>query len=174
MPGRILGVCALAVGFLGVSAASAVATPAGTNGQIAWQRETTNAPPHLWVANPDGSQAREVFAEDDAPRFEAAFSPVNATALAFTRGTEAPFSEEIFVGDLTTGQVRQLTDSKSAAIGPTFSPDSARIVFFSVRPAGGNRPPGPERIAVINVDGTGRRFISPKKRPSIDPDFSPD
>lgn len=171
---RVLGVCALAVGFLGVSAAIAVATPPGTNGQIAWQRETTNAPPDLWVANADGSQARVVFAGEDAPTFEAAFSPVNAAALAFTRGTERPFSEEIFVGDLATGQVRQVTDSESAAIAATFSPDGARIVFFSVRPAGRNRPPGPERIAVINSDGTGRRFLSPKNRPSIDPDFSPD
>jgi hypothetical protein len=78
MKRRVLGVCALAVGFLGVSAAIAVATPPGTNGQIAWQRETTNAPPDLWVANADGSQARVVFAGEDAPTFEAAFSPVNA------------------------------------------------------------------------------------------------
>jgi Tol biopolymer transport system component len=171
---RVLGVCALAVGFLGVSAAIAVATPPGTNGLIAWQRETSNAPPHLWVANPDGSQAREVFAAEDAVKFEAAFSPVNASALAFTRGTERFFSEEIFVGDLTTGQVRRVTDSKSAAIAPTFSPDGTRIVYFSIRPGGRNRPPGPERIAVINIDGTGRSFLSPKKRPSLDPDFSPD
>jgi Tol biopolymer transport system component len=169
----LLGVSALVLGLLGVSAATAVATPPGTNGLIAWNRETSSAPPDLWVANPDGSQAREVFA-DDAPTFEAAFSPVNAAALSFTRATERPFSEEIFVGDLITGQVRQVTDSKRAALAPTFSPDGTRIVFFSVRPAARNRPPGPERITVINADGTGRRFLTPKKRPGFDPDFSPD
>jgi Tol biopolymer transport system component len=170
----LLGVSALAFGLLGVSAASAVATPPGTNGQIVWQQETSNAPPHLWVANPDGSQAREVFAEDDAATFEAAFSPVNASSLAFSRGTEEPASEEIFLGDLVTGQIRQLTDSKSAKIAPAFSPDGSRIAFFSIRPAGRNRPPGPERIVVLNADGTGRRLLTPKRRPSIDPDFSPD
>jgi Tol biopolymer transport system component len=170
----VFGATALAVGLIGVFAAAALATPPGRNGQIAWARETANAPPHLWVAGSDGSGAREVFAEDDAATFEAAFSPANAAALAFTRGTEKPFSEEIFLGDLATGQMRQVTDFKSASIGPTFSPNGTRIAFFSVRPAGRNRPPGPERIAVVNVDGTGRRFLTPKKRPSIDPDFSPD
>jgi Tol biopolymer transport system component len=169
-----LGVAVLGVGLLGVCAATALATPPGTSGQVAWQRETANAPPHLWVANPDGSQAREVFAEDDAATFEAAFSPVNAAVLAFTRATQKPFSEEIFLGDLATGPVRQLTRSKRASIAPTFSPDGQRIAFFSVRPAGRNRPPGPERITVMNVDGTGRRFLTPKTRRSVDPDFSPD
>ena len=88
---RILGVSALTVGLVGVCAATALATPPGTNGQIVWQQESSDAPPHLWVANPDGSQAREVFAEDDAATFEAAFSPVNPGALAFTRATPGPF-----------------------------------------------------------------------------------
>ena len=170
----VFGASALAVGLLAVSAAAAVATPPGRNGQIAWTRETANALPELWVAGPDGSAAREVFADDDAATFEAGFSPVNAAVLAFTRGTERPFSQEIFLGDLVTGEARQVTDSKRASIGPTFSPDGTRIAFFSVRPAGRARPPGPERIAVMNIDGTGRRFLTPKKRSSIDPDFSPD
>ncbi len=153
-----LGVVSLAVGVLAVSGATALATPPGTNGLIAWHREVSNAPPHLWVANSDGSQAREVFAEDDAATFLPAFSPVNAAGLAFTRGTDKPFSEEIMLGDLLTGEVRQLTDSKRASIAPSFSPDGKRIAFFSVRRARGNRPPGPERIVVMNVDGTGRRF----------------
>ena len=170
----LFGVSALAVGLLGVSAATSVATPPGTNGQIAWQRESTNTPPHLWVANPDGSQAREVFAEDDAGTFGPAFSPVKAGSLAFTRATQKPFSEEIFLGDLATGQVRRLTNSKKASIAPTFSPDGSRVAFFSIRPPRGDRPPGLERIVVMNLDGTGRRPLTPKNRPSVDPDFSPD
>jgi TolB protein len=171
---RILGVSALAIGMVGVAPAMALATPPGTNGQIAWQRETNTAPPQLWVANPDGSQARAVFTQADAPAFEPAFSPVNATALAFTRPTQEPFSEEILLGDLATGQVRRVTNSKNASIAPTFSPDGERLAFFSIAPPKGNRPPGPERIAVINLDGSGRRFVTPGNRSSIDPDFSPD
>jgi Tol biopolymer transport system component len=171
---RILGVSALVVGFVCVSAATAVATPPGRNGLIAWQQESADAPPHLWVANPDGSQSRTVFAEDDAATFEPGFSPANAGALAFTHAIDEPFSEEIFVGDLATGQTRQLTDSRRASVAPTFSPDGTRIAFFSVRPPGRNRPPGPERIAVMSLDGTGLRFLTPKDRGSVDPDFSPD
>jgi Tol biopolymer transport system component len=174
MQQRILGVPALAVGLVGLAPVMAFATPPGTNGQIAWQRETNTAPPQLWVANPDGSQARAVFAVADALAFEPAFSPVNANALAFTRPTQKPFSEEIFLGDLATGQVRRVTNSKNASIAPTFSPDGERIAFFSVAPPKGNRPPGPERIVVMNSDGTGRRFVTPGNRSSIDPDFSPD
>jgi Tol biopolymer transport system component len=173
---RIVAVSALAVGLAGVPAATALGTPPGTNGQIAWERETQTGPHphHVWVANPDGSQAREVFVADDAATFEPAFSPVNAGALAFTHAIEEPFTDEIFVGDLATGQVRQLTNTKNASVAPTFSPDGNRIAFFSVRPPGRSHPPGPERIAVINLDGTGRRLLTPNDRSSIDPDFSPD
>jgi Tol biopolymer transport system component len=171
---RILGVPAAAVGMLCAFAPAAPATPAGTNGQIVWQQESQDAPPQLWIANPDGSQAREVFAEADAASFEGAFSPVSAGAMAFTRATQVPFSPEIFVGDLASGQTRRVTNSKNASIAPTFSPDGNRIAFFSIRPPGRKRPPGLERIAVINVDGTGRRFLTPKNRSSFDPDFSPD
>lgn len=170
----VFAASALAVGLIAVSAPAAVATPPGRNGEIVWERETASAPTHLWVAGADGSGAREVFAEEDAATFEAAFSPVNAAALAFTHATQKPFSEEIYLGELLTGQVRQVTDSRSASIAPTFSPDGTRIAFFSVRPPGRTRPPGPERIAVMNIDGTGRRSLTAKKRPSIDPDFSPD
>jgi Tol biopolymer transport system component len=171
---RILALCALAVGLAGVPAATALATPPGKNGLIAWQRESYNVPPHLWVANPDGSQAREVFVEEDAATFLPAFSPANPGALAFTRGIDEPLSEEIFVGDLATGQVRQVSDTRNAAVGPVFSPDGNRIAFFSVRPPGRNHPPGPERIGVINLDGTGRTLLTPDDRGSFDPDFSPD
>jgi TolB protein len=131
-------------------------------------------PPQIWVANPDGSQARAAFAVAGAPLFEPAFSPVNGNALAFSRAGQQPFSEEIFLGDLVTGQARRVTNSKNASIAPTLSPDGKRIAFFSVAPPKGNRPPGPERIAVINLDGSGRRFVTPANRSSIDPDFSPD
>jgi TolB protein len=174
MDRRIVATFAVAAAVCGASAATAVATPPGRNGQIVWQQESFAGPPQLWVANPDGSAARQVFAEDQAATFEAAFSPASASSLAFTRGTPEPFSEEIFVSDLVTGQKRQVTNSRNASVAPAFSPDGTRMVFFSVRPPGRNHPPGPERIAVIGVDGTGLKYLTPQNRSSIDPDYSPD
>jgi len=53
---------AVAFALFAVLAASAAATPPGHNGLIGWQQESRTTPPHLWVANPDGSAARQVFA----------------------------------------------------------------------------------------------------------------
>jgi hypothetical protein len=149
--------------------ATSVATPPGTNGLIAWQQETANAPPHLWVANPDRSQAREVFAEDGAATLEAAFSPVNAAALPFTHATQKPFSEEIFLGDSSPARcARWRTQRERRSRRP--SPRRQAIAFFSVRPAGRNRPPAPERIGVMNIDGTGRPAHAQepaKRRPGL-------
>jgi Tol biopolymer transport system component len=115
-----------------------------------------------------------VFGAEGAADFEGTWSPVSATTLLFSRGTQEPFSEEIFVGDVATGEARALTNTSSAAIAPSFSADGTRIVYFSVRPPGRGRPPGPARITIVNADGTGRRVLTPANVESIDPDFSPD
>jgi Tol biopolymer transport system component len=159
----------------GWPAATAFATPPGTNGQLVWQRESPSGPPKLWIANPDGTQSRRVFSEARTATFLGRWSPVSPTTLAFTRGTRTPFSEEIYVGDVVTGAVRPLTRSRNASLNPAFSPDGTRIAFFTVRrPSHRDQPPGPERIVVMNADGTGQRILTPRNRHSIDPDFSPD
>ncbi len=167
----------VAAGLGAAIVAPATATPPGSNGLVTWQREQANAPAHLWVANADGSGARHVFSTRNAGDIEATFSPTAPGLLFFSRGTRAPFSEDVLAGDLATGQVRRVIKGRSADIAPTVSPDGTRIAYFAVpRPAiiRRDRPPPPEHIRVANIDGTGDRAITPRNRRSFDPDWSPD
>jgi Tol biopolymer transport system component len=161
---------------LACAAPAASATPPGANGQLIWQRESRSTPPSLYVGNPDGTGVRRVFSSFEVA-FEGAFSPFAPTQMAFNTARRAPFSEDIVLGDLATGAATVLRRPKRADIAPTFSPDGLRIAFFTVpRPARFNpdRPPPPEQIHVMNADGTGDRRLTPAKRRSVDPDWSPD
>ena len=172
---RLTGLIAIALAA--VLALPAAATPPGSNGLVVWQREQVNGPPKLWVANSDGSGARRVFGSRTGAEFDAAFSPTAPGLLLFTRGRRAPFSEDIYAGDLATGNVRRVVKARSADIAPSVSPDGTRIAYFGVpRPAviRDDRPPPPERIRIANLDGSGDRAITPKTKRSIDPDWSPD
>jgi Tol biopolymer transport system component len=130
------------------------------------------------VANPDGSMARTVFV--NPPRrgeLELTFSPTDSKLVFFTRFSMAPFSEDLFRGNLATGAARRLLRSRSADIAPAVSPDGSTIAYFGVRrpkTLDPDRPPTPERINLIGTDGRDRRAITPRHLRAIDPDWSPD
>jgi Tol biopolymer transport system component len=158
-------------------AAPAVATPPGRNGLIVWQRESGNTSPRLWVANPDGSGARQVFKGSARQgELEGAFSPTDPNTLFFSRGLNRPFSEDLYRGDLTTGEVTRVRGAKTADIAPAVSPDGTQLAYFAVTPGrlAENAPPPPQRIHVANIDGTGAHAISPRGVLAIDPEWSPD
>ncbi len=160
-------------------ATPALATPPGRNGLIVWQRESAGSPPRLWVANPDGSGARQVFrGSSRQAEFEGTFSPTEPSVLFFSRGANPfrPFSEDVYRGDLSTGTVTRVRGAKTADIAPTVSPDGARLAYFAVTRArlGEDAPPPPQRIHVANVDGTAARPVTPRGVLALDPDWSPD
>jgi TolB protein len=167
---------ALAVAVLGLLAAGAPPASAafpGRNGQIAWHREHTGAPPDLWVANADGSAARKVLSRRDAVEAEPAWSPTAPATLAFVRAGARP--PEIFVGDLTTGSVRRVTGHRRDSLSPSFSPDGRRIAYHSGSlPTSEDEPPPQYDIYVVNVDGTGVRRLTRDRLYSTEPEFSPD
>lgn len=168
---------AIAIGLTGMLVMPAAATPPGSNGFIVWQKEQLNGPPKLKVANADGSGTRTVFSGRDSGEFEGAFSPTAPELLFFSRGRRAPYSEDIYAGNLATGQVKRVIRARSADIAPSVSPDGTRIAYFAApRPAvfREDRPGPPERIHIANLDGTGDRAITPKSKSSVDPDWSPD
>jgi Tol biopolymer transport system component len=169
---------AVALALLTVLPLPAAATPPGQNGLIAWQRESRTTPPHLWVANPDGSAARQVFGNAPSEgEFEVAFSTTDSNLMFFSAFFGGPFSEDIYSGNLATGAVTRVTTADRADIAPTVSPDGTKIAYFGVRrPRNVNRdrPPPPERIRVANLDGSGDRALTPRRQRSVDPDWSPD
>ncbi len=131
----------------------------------------------LYEKGPGSVYAHRVFASRQRAEFEGAFSPAAPDVLLFTRASRAPYSEDIYQGSLTTGRVKRVVGARSADIAPSVSPDGTRIAYFSApRPARirPDRPGPPERIHVVNLDGTGHRAITPRNRPSVDPDWSPD
>ncbi len=168
----------LALTLTAVIAAPAAATPPGTNGLLTWFEERRNRPPHLIVAQPDGSGAREVFATArNRGEIEGTFSPTDPNLMFFTRVSQAQFTEDVFSGNLATGAVRRVTRGGSADLAPTVSPDGRRIAYHAFprpRRLGPDAQSGPPRIHVANVDGSGDRAITPRRRGSIDADWSPD
>lgn len=85
---------------------------------------------------------------------------------------------DLFLYDMNTKNVRQLTNDKYADLQPEFSPDGRQVVFVSDRGAGGNleelRFTG-MRIATIDID-TARVRTLPlfDGAKNIDPHFAPD
>src|SRR5688572_19326416 len=87
---------ALVLALGAVLAVPTAATPPGQNGKIVWQREPSgDGFPHLYVANPDGSGARQVFAgAEERGEIDATFSPTDPDVMFFSRLSPRPFSED--------------------------------------------------------------------------------
>lgn len=170
---------ALVLALGAVLAVPTAATPPGQNGKIVWQREPSGEGfPHLYVANPDGSGTRRVFAgARERGEIDATFSPTDPDVMFFSRLAPRPFSEDLYTGNLATGEVSRLRRASSIDIAPTVSPDGKKLAYFAVpRPEkfDPNVPPPPERIHVMNVDGSGDHAITPRGKSAVDPDWSPD
>jgi TolB protein len=151
----------------------------GQNGRIAFNSIGPDGDWHIYTSRPDGSGLRRVTAGPGTypgRNFAPEWSP-DGTKIAFTSDRDG--DEEIYVKDMTSGKVTQLThnvpdpeaENPAADADPAWSPDGSRIVFYSsVHFCCGS-------LWVINSDGSNLRRLSQGDLGGptpIDPTWSPD
>jgi Tol biopolymer transport system component len=175
----LLAFVVLALGVLVVAPTGA--TPPGQNGKIVWQVGVDYTPkvaerlPHLFVANADGTDARRVFDADNRGEIEGTFSPTDPNLMFFSRfKPHGRFGEDLFSGNLATGDVELIRGTKSAEVAPSVSPDGTQLAYVSRHDRFRRGPASGERIHIVNVDGSGDHAITPGRQRSSDPDWSPD
>lgn len=85
--------------------------------------------------------------------------------LAFASNRDGDF--EIYVLDLASGAITQLTDNEHADRQPAWSPDGTRLVFVSDRS-------GDDDLFVMNADGSGQVQLTTSTAMDRYPAWSPD
>ncbi len=102
----------------------------------------------IWLMEADGGHQRRLTdnQQDDG---EPIWSP-NSHSIAFTRTKADRSGTDIFIYEIASDQVRQLTASTGYAFQPTWSPDSVWI-GFTVNPSGDGQQ---LIISIIRADGT--------------------
>ena len=73
----------------------------------------------------------------------------------------------VFVVNLESGETRQITDGEGEDSPPAWSPDGARIAFWS-------RRDGNPEIYVMNADGSGQTRLTTNSADDFQPAWSPD
>jgi Tol biopolymer transport system component len=133
---------------------------------IAFNSDRAGGPPHGYLMDPDGRNVRAIGVDRwvEYP----SFSP-DGTKIAYMGATGSNY--EIWVADLASGAVEQLTDSPGHDSWPAWSPDGSTIAFSSVRDDCGFAPSDQEcwrsgdigdyfDIWLMNADGSNERRVS--------------
>jgi Tol biopolymer transport system component len=133
-----------------VSVRSAEAAFPGKNGRIALCHSNGST---IVSVRPDGSSYRTEVPSVSEYTCDPAYSP-DGTKLAFTSDRDDG-NYDIYVKDLATGQLTQLTNDDEARISdrrPAWSPDAAKIVFDVFD--------NQFDLWVMNADGSNRRQLT--------------
>ena len=166
--------------------ASALATPPGPNGRIAFHRSDANGFLQTWTANPDLTTELQLttgLANSGFP----AWSP-DAGRIAFDSDRADPdLTDAVLINDVYTmradgSDVTKLTDSVGFSGDPAYSSDGSLIVFDADRGVTSGDPgfqqalPDLSIYAIDATDGHPTRRITTPPAGSSDsePRFSPD
>jgi len=153
-----------------------VTTPAGFSGHYSISRngarmlyasidqsESMLAVPFDPVAGTTTGEGRPVLAGSFLV-FSSALSPDARWVAVTNRGGQ----EDLFVVEVTTGEVRQLTNDAARDRGVTWSPDGSTIYFYS------QRDDAMYEVFRINADGSGLGRVTRPKQSGWYPSVSPD
>lgn len=122
----------------------------------------------LYSMNRDGSNLQPIGPTDLGHLYAPALSP-DGRYLAFTAHLND--SQNIWVMELESGRLTQLTDTTGNNVDPVWSPDGRQLVFASDR----DGDPSNFSHYVINADGTGlRRLFTGVPLTGGRSDWSPD
>ena len=111
----------------------------------------------------DGSGVRRVTREPmEATQVDVSADRTKAVFVSVKQGRP-----DLYVADLASGQVQQLTDDAAMEATPMWSPDGKSVVYQSYRS-------GSPQLYLINVDGTGHRRLTDGNGEESSPAFSPD
>jgi TolB protein len=124
-----------------------------TGSQIAWVSGRTGLP-QIWVMEADGTNPQRLT--DQGYAVSPSWSP-NGQFLTFSwfrrYGPGAPGARDIYVMDIASRQLVQLTHDGGANDFPSWSPDGRHIVFQSNRS-------GSEQIWSMLADGTQQKQLT--------------
>ena len=129
----------------------------------------------VWDVNQEAFQ-RRISVDGVTALAQPAWSP-DGTRIAFS-GLNGGISD-LYVLNIETGTVRQLTNDRYADLQPTWSPDGSRLAFTTDRGPGGTNFQqltfGPERLALIDVDSGAIETLRPFEQGlQHNPQFAPD
>ncbi|MDI6868831.1 MAG: S-layer homology domain-containing protein [Coprothermobacterota bacterium] len=134
------------------------------DGRIAFTSQS-NGIYSVWVMNADGSEQR-MWINPGLEPILLGVSPSRQEVLFMGKPSGSSIYQ-LFLCDLSGGNVRQITNYPGGARAGTFSPDGERIAFV-----GGEE--GKQTIAIVNRDGTGQYSLASLETSLWRPTWSPD
>lgn len=134
------------------------------DGRIAFTSQS-NGIYSVWVMNADGSEQR-MWINPGLEPILLGVSPSRQEVLFMGKPSGSSIYQ-LFLCDLSGGNMRQITNYPGGARAGTFSPDGERIAFV-----GGEE--GKQTIAIVNRDGTGQYSLASLETSLWRPTWSPD